>query len=119
MLHIFAKLFKISFLFFPVFEVVCEKGSIKFDAEYGVNTREEFVICYSDRSKEVLNPQMKDDYEQVILHISDCLENKKKSKFLDIASTILEIEKEHLERWIRHRTVFHDLLDLIGNEHID
>ncbi|MDB5052869.1 MAG: hypothetical protein JWM44_919 [Bacilli bacterium] len=31
----------------------------------------------------------------------------------------MEIENEHLERWIRHRTVLHDLLDLIGNEHID
>ncbi|GGG59323.1 Gfo/Idh/MocA family protein [Paenibacillus radicis (ex Gao et al. 2016)] len=30
--------------FYVGFEVVCEKGSIKFDAEYGMNTREEFVI---------------------------------------------------------------------------
>jgi UDP-N-acetylglucosamine 3-dehydrogenase len=74
------------------FEVICEKGSIKFDAEYGINTREEFVIYYSDGSKEVLNPQMKDDYEQVILHIKDCLEHNKKSEFLDITSAIQVIK---------------------------
>ncbi|WP_149466331.1 hypothetical protein [Paenibacillus antarcticus] len=62
-----------------------------FDAEYGVNPREEFVIYYSDGSKEVLNPQMQDDYEQVIHHISVCFENKKKSELLDITSSIQAI----------------------------
>lgn len=79
--------------FYLGFEVVCEKGSIKFDAEYGINTREEFVIYYSDGSKEVLSPPIiKDDYEQVIHHIKDCLENNKKSEFLDISSAIQVIK---------------------------
>ncbi len=78
--------------FYIGFEIICEQGSIKFDAEYGMNTREEFVIYYSDGSKEVLNPQMKDDYEQVIHHISDCMKNKKKSEFLDITSAIQAIK---------------------------
>lgn len=74
------------------FEVICEKGSIKFDAEYGTNTREEFAAYYSDGSKEVLTPQMKDDYEQVIHHIKDCLECNKKSELLDITSAIQAIK---------------------------
>ncbi|XOK61710.1 Gfo/Idh/MocA family protein [Paenibacillus elgii] len=74
------------------FEVICEKGSIKFDAEYGTNTREEFAIYYRDGSKEVLTPQMKDDYEQVLHHIKDCLDHNKKSKFLDITSAIQAIK---------------------------
>lgn len=79
--------------FYVGFEVVCEKGSIKFDAEYGINTREEYVIYYSDGSKEVLSPPIiKDDYEQVIHHIKDCLENNKKNEFLDISSAIQVIK---------------------------
>lgn len=74
------------------FEVICEKGSIKFNAEYGINTREEFVIYHNDGNKAVLTPQMKDDYEQVILHIKNCLENNKKSEFLDLASAIQVIK---------------------------
>lgn len=70
------------------FEIICEKGSIHFEAEYGINTTEEFVIYHNDGSKEVLNPQMMDDYEQVIHHIKDCLEHDKKSEFLDITSAI-------------------------------
>lgn len=72
--------------------MICEKVSIKLDTEYGINTREEFVIYHNDGSKEVLTPQMKDDYEQVILHIKDCLENNKKSEFLDLASAIQVIK---------------------------
>ncbi len=78
--------------FYVGFEVNCERGSIKFDAEYGINTREEFVIYSCDGTKEVLNPQMKDDYEQVILHMKDCLENNKKSEFLDIESAMQGIK---------------------------
>lgn len=78
--------------FYVGFEVNCERGSIKFDAEYGINTREEFVIYFCDGTKEVFNLQMKDDYEQVILHIMDCLENNKKSEFLDIESAIQVIK---------------------------
>lgn len=78
--------------FYVGFEIICDSGSIKFDAEYGIDTREEFVIYHHDGSKEVLQPQMKDDYEQVIEHIKDCLENNQKSKFLDITSAIQVIK---------------------------
>lgn len=70
------------------FEIICEKGSIKFDAEYGINTTEKFVIYHGDGDIEVLNPKMKDDYEQVIHHIKYCLEHDKKSEFLDITCAI-------------------------------
>lgn len=51
------------------------------------------MIYYSDGSIEVLSPPIiKDDYEQVIHHIKDCLENNKKSEFLDISSAIQVIK---------------------------
>ncbi len=48
-------------------------------------------LLYDD-SKEVLNPQMKDDYEQVIHHIKDCMEHNKKSEYLDVTSAIQVIK---------------------------
>ncbi|MEC0090207.1 Gfo/Idh/MocA family protein [Paenibacillus macquariensis] len=74
------------------FEIICERGTIKFDAQYGEHTKEEFVIYYNDGSKEVLNPQMKDDYEEVIKHIMHCIENNEKSSYLDISSAIEAIK---------------------------
>ncbi|GGG59328.1 hypothetical protein GCM10010918_10620 [Paenibacillus radicis (ex Gao et al. 2016)] len=40
----------------------------------------------------MLDPLMKDDYEQVIHHLKDCLDNNQKSEFLDIASAIQVIK---------------------------
>ncbi|WP_058302985.1 Gfo/Idh/MocA family protein [Gorillibacterium timonense] len=74
--------------FYVGFEVNCERGSIKFDAEYGMDSKEEFVLYHSDGTKEVLTPQMQDDYEQVILHLKDCLEQGKKSEHLDMEAAM-------------------------------
>lgn len=74
--------------FYIGFEIICEKGTIRFAGEYGDTSKEEFVIYYNDGSNELLNLEVKDDYEEVIKHILYCMENNERSKFLNITSAI-------------------------------
>ncbi len=78
--------------FFIGFELICTTGIIKFSGEYGIKSKEEFVIYHDTGEKELLKLQMKDDYEEVLLHVLDCLKNKRKSKVLDLSDSIKSLE---------------------------
>lgn len=78
------------------FELMYEKGLLRFYASYGEKTIEEFEIYYENGEKEEIDILFLDDYEEVIRHILSCKKNNKKSEYLDIRSaykTIKIVEK--------------------------
>lgn len=83
------------------FELMYEKGLLRFHAAYGEKTVEEFEIYYENGEKEEIELLFLDDYEEVMYHILSCQENNKKSKYLDIRSAyktikIIEAMKESI-----------------------
>ncbi|PZE22261.1 hypothetical protein CBW46_000205 [Paenibacillus xerothermodurans] len=39
-------------------------------------------------AKRIVEPEMKDDYEEVLKHVRDCIEKNEKSRYLDICQAI-------------------------------
>ena len=78
------------------FELLCSDGVIRFDAAYGEYTNGEFSIVKSDKPREVLQLDEKDDYEEVIKHIRDCLQNGVKGEFLDIEAAIKTVKLKEM-----------------------
>ncbi|WP_010274338.1 hypothetical protein [Paenibacillus senegalensis] len=70
------------------FEIICDKGSIHYHAEYGNNTVEEYAVQYSNGHTEAIKPHGEGEYEQVLRHIKHCLDHSQRSDLLDISSAI-------------------------------
>ncbi|MEO3946276.1 Gfo/Idh/MocA family oxidoreductase [Gorillibacterium sp. CAU 1737] len=78
--------------FYVGFEIHGEKGLLKFDAEYGMESKEEFAFFHADGTKEVLRPVMKDDYEQALRHVLECLEGNHASPLIDLSAALQAIK---------------------------
>ncbi|WZX99979.1 hypothetical protein NSQ26_11900 [Bacillus sp. FSL W7-1360] len=74
------------------FELVCENGTIKLEAAYAEETKERLVLYRNDGSETLLNPEVKDDYEEVIKHVRHCLDNGVKSDLLDVTQAMASLK---------------------------
>ena len=78
------------------FELLCTDGIIRFDAEYGDYTKEEFSVTKNGKPRQVLKIEEKDDYEEVIRHVQYCLQNGVKSEFTDIEVAVKTIKLKEI-----------------------
>jgi predicted dehydrogenase len=69
------------------FEIICDNGSIVYSGEYGNDNRERYTVYINGIQKDVeLDPT--DDYEMVLKHVYNCINNNRKSPYLDISCAI-------------------------------
>lgn len=79
------------------FEIICENGSIEFNAKYGEKTIEYMAVNMESKTSE-LELEMSDDYEEVIKHIRSCLQKNEKSPNLDISNAIDSLKMVEMAR---------------------
>ena len=77
-----------SYPFSIGFELVFTKGTIRYDAIYGDYTDEKFIVFENDMPAEILKLDEKDDYEESLRHVLQCIQNDIKSPLLDIDAAI-------------------------------
>jgi len=78
------------------FELVFTNGSIWYDAKYGEYTKEEFIIFKNNTKTEILKLDKKDEYEEVLKEILNCINNNMKSEMLDIESALNTVKLKNM-----------------------
>ena len=69
---------------------------MRYDAVYGIFTREEFSITGNDKAREVVQLERKDEYEEIIRHIRGCLQNGVKSDLVDIEAAVNTVKLKEM-----------------------
>nr|WP_308743125.1 Gfo/Idh/MocA family oxidoreductase [uncultured Anaerocolumna sp.] len=78
------------------FELFFTDGVVRYDAVYGSYTKEEFSVTGNDKDREVLQLDSKDEYEEVIRHIQNCLHNNVKSDRIDIEDAVNTVKLKEM-----------------------
>ena len=78
------------------FELVYSNGLIRFDAIYGDYTKEEFIVFQNGKQVELLELDMKDDYEESFSHVLQCIQNDTKSPMIDIEAAINQVKVKNM-----------------------
>jgi predicted dehydrogenase len=74
------------------FELIFTNGLIRFDAIYGEYTKEEFIVFQNGKKAEIVQLDMKDDYEETFNHVLECINNNQRSPLIDIDFAINQIK---------------------------
>lgn len=86
------------------FKLFFTDGVVQYDAVYGSYTKEEFSVTGNDKDREVLQLDSKDEYEEVIRHIQNCLHNNVKSDRIDIEDAVNTVKlKEMIMQSLRSK----------------
>lgn len=73
------------------FDIIGDKGSIRFNASFGDKAEQKMVYANGQGNNEIEIPET-DDYEEVLSHVLSCLEKGEKSNNIDIANAIEVLE---------------------------
>lgn len=74
------------------FNVICEHGAITYNAQFSKQTTENLVLYQNDNTKENIELDSIDEYEEVIKHVIECVVNNTVSTYFSIDEAIKSLE---------------------------
>ena len=74
------------------FEVICDKGTISFQGMYGAIPKEEFVLYPENGEVCKMIVEGINEYEEVMKHVRDCIEQNKDSELIGIDSVMASLK---------------------------
>ena len=78
------------------FELFFTDGIVRYEAVYGEYTKEEFSIIRNGEAREELHCDEKDEYEEVIKHVRDCINSNSKSDLVDIKYAVNQVKLKEM-----------------------
>lgn len=74
------------------FNITCEQGAITYDAQFSKETIETLILYLNDNSKEKIELDSINEYEEVIKHVIECVANNTVSAYFSIDEAIKSLE---------------------------
>ncbi len=78
------------------FELFFTDGVLRYDAVYGSYTKEELSVTGNGKAREIIQLDSKDEYEEVIRHIQNCIHNNVKSELIDIEAAVNTVKLKEM-----------------------
>lgn len=73
------------------YNIICERGTITYDAQFSNQTNENLVVSHNDSIQKVEFVNV-NEYEEVIKHVIECIGNETVSSFISIDEAIKSLE---------------------------